>query len=195
MSRPQKPTLNYVKKNSGLNRSERKKQEKNEKKARKFYRKRFGKENDWSQLDTIYQDQLKIFEAFRTFANLIKENNYVRMQWLYPEEKKCLSQLMQILAADVPRVSAKLEEIRKEHANRKGPCYFDDFGTFFDIIGKYSGLAANNFAILDPLYRHVGEILIMAEDRMYYDQNKDEGDLSPPPSTPVNQDTGEQANV
>lgn len=146
------------------NRQERRTEQAKKRKAVRNYNRRFGNNDDWGELNNLYQQTKDIFKPMVSLADNIQKFNIVN--YLYGDEIQVFKENIDLLTRDVRAYQHELEAIHTCHADKTGSCSLDDIPLALEITNKYFIFKQTFEGNISPVYNHIVDIIRLAEYRM-----------------------------
>ena len=165
----QKP-LNYVTKNEGPNRHQRrtkKGQEEYQKlqvnKARNelFGDPEQGENVDWKAIEDLYATNKLAFTPIFHFIKYFRESGI--LQYVHPDDAEALKDNITILNKDVKAALEELEAIHDQHKEKSGPVQFSDLQLYMVVTNMYQSFFQGFQGYILPTYEHLADIIRKAE--------------------------------
>lgn len=165
----QKP-LNYVTKNEGPNRHQRrtkKGQEEYQKlqvnKARNelFGEAEQGENVDWKAIEDLYSTNKLAFTPIFHFIKYFRESGI--LQYVHPDDVEALKDNITILNKDVKAALEELEAIHDQHKEKSGPVQFSDLQLYMVVTNMYQSFFQGFQGYILPTYEHLADIIRKAE--------------------------------
>lgn len=165
----QKP-LNYVTKNHGPNRHQRrtkKGQEEYQKlqvnKARNelFGDPEQGENVDWKAIEDLYATNKLAFTPIFHFIKYFRESGI--LQYVHPDDAEALKDNITILNKDVKAALEELEAIHDQHKEKSGPVQFSDLQLYMVVTNMYQSFFQGFQGYILPTYEHLADIIRKAE--------------------------------
>lgn len=160
---------NYIVKSQGPNRKERRIKEKEHRKIKKDFNKSFAQNNDWTNLKTLYKQNLDLFKPVEVLVSAIQQGRV--LEYLKEDEVVVFKQNIQILTKDIIAYKRELDMIYNIHKDKDGNCSMEDWGIMMEITEKYFLFTSTFHGNVKPIYDHLADLIAISENRRYILEN------------------------